>query len=98
MSRHTDHFEAVDFDNSPVANLDFETVLLLLDRGGKPYSPNDTGLTSIDIARSPGSEQMARLLYHHAEDRKSSTCADATMDAHQLRGHFLSSQSVPQPN
>ena len=82
--------------HTAVANSDFETVLLLLDRGGNPYSPNEMGFTSIDLACSAGNEQMARLLNHHAEDRESSTRPAATLAKHRLGGHFLSSQGVPQ--
>jgi Ankyrin repeats (3 copies) len=84
--------------HAAVANSDFETVLLLLDRGGDPHSPNETGFTSIDLASSSGNEQMARLLDHRAELRESSTRPDATLAKHRLCDHFLSSQSVPQGN
>ena len=82
--------------HAAVANSDYETVLLLLEEGGNPYSPNEMGFTSIDLACSSGNEQMAHLLNHHAEDRGSSMRPDATPAKHGLCGHFHSSQGVPQ--
>jgi hypothetical protein len=82
--------------HAAVANSDYETVLLLLGRGGNPYSPNEMGFTSIDLACSSGNEQMAHLLNRHAEDRESSMWPDATPAKHDLCGHFHSSQGVPQ--
>jgi hypothetical protein len=81
--------------HAAVANSDIETVLLLLDRGGNPYSPNEMGFTAIDLACSSGNEKMARLLKHRAEDRESSTWPDATLAKRRLSGHFHS-QGVPQ--
>lgn len=82
--------------HAAVANSDFETVLLLLDRGGNPYLPNEMGFTSIDLAYSSRNRQMAYLLNHHTEDRECSMRLDATPAKHGLCGHFHSSQAVPQ--
>jgi hypothetical protein len=78
--------------HAAVANSDFETVLLLLDRGGNPYSPNEMGFTPIDLAYSSGNEQMARLLSHPAEGYESSTRPDAMLAKYRPSGHFLSPQ------
>jgi hypothetical protein len=82
--------------HAAVANSDYETVLLLLDRGGNPYSPNEMGFTPIDLACSSGNEQMAHLLNHHAEDRESSMRPDATPTKRGLCGHFHSSPGFSQ--
>src|SRR5271156_2870247 len=84
--------------HTAVANSDFETVLLLLDRGGNPYSPNEMGFTSIDLAYFSGNKQMASLLNHRAEDRESGIRPDAPLAKHRLCDHFLSSQGIPQGN
>jgi hypothetical protein len=81
--------------HAAVANSDFETVLLLLDRGGNPYSPNEMGFTSIDLACSSGNEQMVHLLNHRVENHESSTWPDTSLGERQLRGHIHSPQSVP---
>ena len=71
--------------HAAVVNSDFETVLLFLDRGGNPHSPNETRLTSIDLACSSGNEQMAHLLNHRAEDRESSRQGMMKIHRHALR-------------
>lgn len=77
------------------ARSDFETVKLLLDRGGNPDIRDKNGFTSLDIAYATGDDQMARLLNRHAGHIEGSATADAELGRSCLCDKFQSSQETP---
>jgi hypothetical protein len=81
--------------HAAAARSDFETVKLLLDRGGNPDIQDEKGFTSFDIAYATGDEQMARLLNRHAVHVEGSAAVDAKLGRPYLCDNFHFSQETP---